>query len=90
LFKIQKNIIKSLLNEELNYFKSNAKDILTKESRLYDPNIKYDIFLSHCYKDANLILGIKRFIENHIIFFKRRLKVYVDWIDDTDLSAPHC
>ncbi len=36
----------------------------------------YDIFLSHSYEDAQLIIGVKTLIE------RERLSVYVDWIED--------
>src|SRR5262245_29141206 len=44
----------------------------------------YDIFLSHSYKDVQLdseaLLGL------HALLKERGYKVYVDWIDDADLS----
>jgi hypothetical protein len=40
----------------------------------------FDVFLSHSFKDAPVILGIKTLLEN------RGLSVYVDWVDDPDLD----
>ena len=43
----------------------------------------YDIFLSHSFLDAELILGIKLLLED------LGYTVYVDWIDDPQLSRDH-
>lgn len=40
----------------------------------------FDIFLSHSIKDAGLILGVRRILE------EAGKTVYVDWIDDPDLE----
>ena len=40
----------------------------------------FDIFLSHSTKDAEIILGLKRILE------ETGKTVYVDWIDDTNLE----
>lgn len=37
---------------------------------------RYDYFLSHAHKDANIVLGVKTLIE------EKGFSVYVDWIDD--------
>jgi hypothetical protein len=86
LYKIQKNIIGSISENECKLFTMTAEKILANESKLFDPNIEYDVFLSHSYKDAKIILGIKRFLEREVLLYKRRLSVYVDWIDDSDLK----
>ena len=41
---------------------------------------KFDIFLSHSFNDAGLVLGIKRLLE------EAGKSVYIDWIDDPDLE----
>lgn len=41
---------------------------------------KYDVFLSHASKDAELILGVKSLLE------EMGLKVYVDWVEDAQLD----
>lgn len=40
----------------------------------------HDIFLSHAFKDAELILGVKLKLESY------GLSVYVDWVDDPQLD----
>ena len=40
----------------------------------------YDVFLSHAFKDADLVLGAKTKLE------ERSLSVYVDWIEDPQLD----
>lgn len=40
----------------------------------------YDVFLSHSFLDADVILGLKNVLE------AQRLRVYVDWIDDPELD----
>lgn len=40
----------------------------------------YDIFLSHSFKDAELILGMKSILED------QGFSVYVDWHDDPQMS----
>ncbi|MCZ4432986.1 TIR domain-containing protein [Agrobacterium sp. SOY23] len=44
---------------------------------------EFDIFLSHSIKDASLILGVKRLLE------EAGKSVYIDWIDDRDLEREH-
>lgn len=56
-----------------------AEQILIKEAASFDDE-GYDIFLSHSYKDANMILNIKRIIKD------MGFSVYVDWIDDPQLE----
>lgn len=41
---------------------------------------KYDVFLSHALKDAELILGVKAMLE------EQGLRVYVDWVEDAQLD----
>lgn len=41
---------------------------------------RYDIFLSHSFRDRDLIVGTRKLIT------QRGLSVYVDWIDDRDLN----
>ncbi|MGL5829634.1 MAG: toll/interleukin-1 receptor domain-containing protein [Angustibacter sp.] len=40
----------------------------------------YDVFLSHAYLDAQLILGVKAILES------AGMSVYVDWLDDEELD----
>lgn len=57
-----------------------ASQILTEDAKRFSSATRYDVFLSHSYKDAELILGVKALIE------KLGLSVYVDWIDDSLLD----
>lgn len=41
---------------------------------------QFDVFLSHSISDAEIVLGIKQLLE------ESGLKVYVDWIEDTQLD----
>jgi hypothetical protein len=41
---------------------------------------KFDVFLSHSFLDAEIILGVKTLLE------AEGLRVYVDWIDDGQLD----
>lgn len=59
-------------------FQKTARAILNEESQRISKH--YDIFLSHSYQDAEIILGVKKIIES------LGLTVYVDWLDDTALD----
>ncbi|PKN76057.1 MAG: toll-Interleukin receptor [Candidatus Cloacimonetes bacterium HGW-Cloacimonetes-2] len=56
-----------------------AEQVLIKEAASFDEE-GYDIFLSHSYRDAKMILKIKRIIED------MGFSIYVDWIDDPQLD----
>lgn len=51
---------------------------LRKQSKPWTTS--YDVFLSHAFSDAQLILGVKAILE------AMNLAVYVDWIDDNELD----
>ena len=57
-----------------------ASRILAEESLRFTETTTYDVFLSHSYDDADVILGIKMATE------ALGLRVYVDWIDDPSLD----
>ncbi len=57
-----------------------ASRILAKATQEYAPTSTYDIFLSHSYQDAQVILGVKLELE------EMGLGVYVDWIEDPDFD----
>ena len=44
---------------------------------------RFDVFLSHSFRDQEIVLGIKRIIE------RSGQSVYVDWIDDPLLDRRH-
>lgn len=57
-----------------------AGRILRDEAASATSYDKFDVFLSHASKDAELVLGTKAILEN------QGLKVYVDWIEDAYLD----
>lgn len=61
-----------------------ARDILKDETKKYPMNFNFDIFLSHCYSDAQVslerLLGLKTLLED------LKYSVYVDWIIDSGLN----
>jgi len=60
--------------------RKSASEVLTESARGFTSDTRYDIFLSHAYDDAELILGVKELITN------LGLTVYVDWIEDPRLD----
>ncbi|HWQ55083.1 MAG TPA: hypothetical protein VN442_15455 [Bryobacteraceae bacterium] len=62
------------------YDERRAKEKLALETKSYSVAKTYDVFLSHSFKDAVLILGVKRLIE------ALDLTVYVDWVEDPTLD----
>lgn len=61
------------------YTKS-ARGVLNEHAAAFRPGNRYDVFLSHCFKDADIILGVKALLE------ATGLSVYVDWIEDQGLD----
>jgi hypothetical protein len=57
-----------------------SADALVRESAEFSEGREYDIFLSHSFSDAELILGVKQIIEG------QGRTVYVDWIEDKTLD----
>ncbi|KUO72869.1 MAG: hypothetical protein APF81_26705 [Desulfosporosinus sp. BRH_c37] len=57
-----------------------ANQILNESYRNFSAYKVYDIFLSHSFLDAELILGLKEHLEEF------NLSVYVDWIEDNKLD----
>lgn len=57
-----------------------ASQALTEETKAFSQFKKYDVFLSHAYQDADVILGVKKIIES------LGLIVYVDWVEDGALD----
>lgn len=58
-----------------------VESLLSSYSMEYNPNKKFDIFLSHSYNDKEDIIGIKDILEKDFLY-----SVYVDWIEDLDLN----
>lgn len=57
-----------------------ASSVLREKSARFSATDRFDIFLSHSYSDAKLILDLKVFLE------KFDLSVYVDWDTDAQLD----
>lgn len=61
------------------YLQKSASKILT-DSMNFSEGRTFDVFLSHSFHDADVILGIKTIIEN------LGKSVYVDWVEDRNLD----
>jgi len=60
--------------------RKSASQVLREEAGALRDSSTFDVFLSHSYDDAEVILGVKKIMESI------GLKVYVDWIDDAGLD----
>ncbi|KWU48657.1 toll/interleukin-1 receptor domain-containing protein [Pseudomonas palleroniana] len=58
----------------------NIKAVITESMESYKEADSFDIFLSHSSSDADLVIGIKKLLE------QRGKRVYVDWVDDPELD----
>ncbi|MEF1327825.1 TIR domain-containing protein [Vibrio sp. M260121] len=66
-------------NKSTNIYKT-SRQILNESFESFSQYARYDIFLSHSSKDAELILGVKATLED------LGYSVYVDWVDDPQLD----
>jgi len=57
-----------------------ATVVLKESASAFRSTDSFDVFLSHCLKDADKVLGVKAYLE------EQHLKVYVDWIEDPQLD----
>jgi len=57
-----------------------ANRILVEAAKSFGTARAYDIFLSHSYADAAVILGLKTKLEDF------GFSVYVDWLEDSELD----
>ncbi len=84
LFNARELIIKGeqfvTLEKLRSYSTKSASDMLNELSRSEPASREFDIFLSHAYLDAILVTGLKADIE------EMGFKVYVDWIQDSQLD----
>lgn len=62
-----------------NFVRKSADQVLRENVQMFSTNKEYDIFLSHCREDAEVIGGVKILLE------KEGVSVYVDWIEDPQL-----
>lgn len=72
--------IRAAGREEARYEFGGASEVLRKSRSLLGP---FDIFLSHSFHDAELILGVRAVLQ------RAGKRVYVDWIDDPELDRMH-
>ncbi len=54
--------------------------VTIEKSLRFDAAEQYDLFISHSFKDKNLVIGLKH------LFEKAGYKVYIDWVDDVQLD----
>jgi hypothetical protein len=85
--RVQNQIVKGQSGSQISEVRSKAEALLT-EARTYQNSAKgaqdtFDIFLSHSTKDSELVAGLKLLLED------MGFKVYVDWIEDPQLSRTH-
>jgi len=69
--------VRSAGQAEARYESGGAREVLRKSAKLVGP---FDIFLSHSFHDAELILGVRSILQ------RAGKRVYVDWIDDPELD----
>src|SRR5947209_5028459 len=61
-------------------FGRTASQVLRSDATSATASQAFDIFLSHSYLDADVILGLKEVIK------AMGYSVYVDWVNDADLD----
>jgi hypothetical protein len=71
---------RALGQSESRRLQKRAFDILAEDSGSFSTAGRYDVFLSHSFQDADVILGIRKAAE------EAGVRVYVDWIDDPRLD----
>lgn len=85
--RVQNQIVKDQSGDRIYNVRSKAETLLA-EARSYQDSTRatqdtFDIFLSHSTKDSELVAGLKLLLED------MGFKVYVDWIEDPQLSRTH-
>lgn len=71
--------LRTVSNDVIKAVRKTATRILSEDKAVPIDKV-FDIFLSHSYLDAEVILGLREDITN------MGFSVYVDWIDDDDLE----
>lgn len=51
-----------------------------RNSMKFDSSQTYDLFISHSFKDRDIVLGLSH------LFTTAGYKIYIDWIDDSNLD----
>jgi len=73
--------VRQKASEAKSYKTVSTEELLIESNEKFESSdTNYDIFLSHSFKDAELILGIKKILEDDYGY-----SVYVDWIEDKHL-----
>ena len=85
--RVQNQIVRGDSGERIFETRRKSESLLT-EARTYQNSTRgiqdtFDIFLSHSTKDSELVAGLKLLLED------MGFKVYVDWIEDPQLSRTH-
>lgn len=79
-FKIEDVRARAKKEPTIQTFQKSAAAVLDEAVKSQTTTRTYDIFLSHSFRDAELILGVKLKLEDY------GYSVYVDWIEDAKLD----
>ena len=72
--------VRRIARQKVRVFSESTERHLHKALNSQQQQGSFDVFLSHAYRDAELIVGVKLLIESY------RKSVYIDWIEDQDLD----
>lgn len=70
----------NILKTDRLLFNKTASQILMESAFSFSESDSYDVFLSHSFKDANLVYALRKEL------ISMGYSVYVDWVDDTQLD----
>lgn len=62
-------------------YRTSERVLKEEVENLRKSTARYDIFLSHSFTDADLVLGVKRILEE-----EGNLRVFVDWVEHPELD----
>lgn len=86
------NLLATYTKSEIRAAAQSRRSFRTAEAKLFDEFVaqesfsstkRFDVFLSHSTRDAEIILGVKAMLEG------MGKSVYVDWINDRQLDRSH-
>jgi len=77
---ITENEIRNYVPVQKSLNESSSIRLQRSAVKVFKPTDSYDVFLSHAFKDAEIVEGIKRFLES------KGLSVYVDWMENPELD----
>ena len=77
---ISESEVRNFVPKRTQLFESSAIRLKRAAVKTFTSTDSYDVFLSHAFKDAELVEGIKLFLES------KGLSVYVDWIENPELD----